>query len=252
MNPGEIVGVGNTATVYEWGSTKVVKLFRDGYSYQDAVREYENAMAVNDMDFPKPKAYEFITYEGKNGIVYDKVTGESLLDWTLRTGNLQDCANLMAKAHEAILKNDIRNVPDYKDFLIHQIKKASITKEERIKALHLADQLEDGTTLCHGDFHPGNIMLSQGSISVIDFMNICRGNRLYDIARTVYLIEYTPVPAGADNPEEVRTQKKTLSRLYLEQMNLTKDHIKDYLSAISVARMGECPKEHWEAGREVL
>ena len=251
MNTGEIVGVGNTATVYEWENGKVVKLFREGYPYQDAIREYENAMVVNDMNFPKPKAYEFITYEGKNGIVYDKVTGESLLDWTLRTGNLKECAILMAKAHGAILKHNIRNVPDYKDFLIHQIKKASITKEERLKALHLVEQLEDGITLCHGDFHPGNLMLSQGSISVIDFMNICRGSRLYDIARTVYLIEYTPVPAGSDNPEEIRTLKETLSRFYLEQMNLKKDDIKDYLSAITVARMGECPKEQEEAEREV-
>ena len=251
MNTGEIVGVGNTATVYEWENGKVVKLFREGYPYQDAIREYENAMVVNDMDFPKPNAYEFITYEGKNGIVYDKVTGGSLLDWTLRTGNLKECAILMAKAHEAILKHNIRNVPDYKDFLIHQIKKASITKEERLKALHLVEQLEDGITLCHGDFHPGNLMLSQGSISVIDFMNICRGSRLYDIARTVNLIEYTPVPAGSDNPEEIRTLKETLSRFYLEQMNLTKDDIKDYLSAITVARMGECPKEQEEAEREV-
>lgn len=57
MNPGEIVGVGNTATVYEWEHTKVVKLFHEGYSYQAAIREFENAMAVNDMDFPKPKAF---------------------------------------------------------------------------------------------------------------------------------------------------------------------------------------------------
>nr|WP_314465419.1 phosphotransferase [uncultured Clostridium sp.] len=243
MNLGDIVGVGNTAAVYEWENGKVVKLFHEGYSYQAAIREFENAMAVNNMDFPKPKAYEFITYEGKPGIVYDKVMGESLLDWTLRTGNLQECSILMAKAHKAILKHDIRNVPDYKDFLIYQIKKASITKEEQQNALHLADQLEDGTTLCHGDFHPGNVMLLQDSVSVIDFMNVCRGNRLYDIARTVYLIEYTPVPSGADNPEEIRNLKKTLSRLYLEQMNLTKESIKDYLSAISVARMGECPEE---------
>ena len=244
MNLGEIVGVGNTATVYEWEIGKVVKLFREGYSCQDAVREYENARAVYDMDFPKPKAYEFITYEGKHGIVYDKVMGESLLDWTLRTGNLEKCSILMAKAHKAILKHDITNVPDYKDFLIYQIKKASITKEERQNTLYLADQLENGTALCHGDFHPGNVMLFQDRISVIDFMNVCRGSRLYDIARTVYLIEYTPVPSGADNPEKIRNLKKTLSRLYLEQMNLNKDSIKDYLTAISVARKGECPEEN--------
>jgi len=52
-----------------------------------------------------------------------------------------------------------------------------------------------------------------------------------------------PLANDADNPAEIRNLKKTLSRLYLEQMNLTKDSIKEYLSAISVARKGECPKE---------
>lgn len=65
MNPGEIVGVGNTATVYEWENGKVVKLFREGYPYQDAIREYENAMAVNDMDFPNQKHMNLFHMEGK-------------------------------------------------------------------------------------------------------------------------------------------------------------------------------------------
>ncbi|MGO4500149.1 phosphotransferase [Paenibacillus sp. 2RAB27] len=30
--------------------------------------------------------------------------------------------------------------------------------------------------LCHGDFHPGNIILSNGITLVLDFMNVCHGD----------------------------------------------------------------------------
>ena len=48
----------------------------------------------------------------------------------------------------------------------------------------MIDKLADGDTLCHGDFHPGNILLSGDGAFIIDFMNVCCGNYLYDVART--------------------------------------------------------------------
>ena len=52
-----------------------------------------------------------------NGIIYDRVDGESLLDWVLRTGDLQECAEYMARLHKTIVQNRISNVPNYKQFL---------------------------------------------------------------------------------------------------------------------------------------
>lgn len=59
--------------------------------------------------------------------------------------------------------------------------------------LQALDKLKDGNILCHSDFHPGNIFISNGQAIVIYFMNVCHGDFLYDIARTVFLVEYTPV-----------------------------------------------------------
>lgn len=239
----KMIGAGNTAVVYEWEEGKVLKLFNHGYPYEAVTREYDNAMAINGMDFAKPRAYEMITYEGKNGILYDKIEGQSLLDWVLKTGNLQQCAECMAKTHKTIINNEISNVPDYKVFLKHHIQKVLLTKEKQQEAFSFIDKLEDGNTVCHGDFHPGNILISKGNAFVIDFMNICHGNFLYDIARTVFLIEYTPVPEKSHNKNMLQHTKKDLADLYLEQMNVTKDRLHDYLSVISIARKGEYPDE---------
>ncbi|MBX4262229.1 phosphotransferase (plasmid) [Clostridium estertheticum] len=244
MNYGKIVGVGNTATVYEWKESKVIKLFYQGYPKEAIEKEFHNAKAISNMDFEKPKVYEIVFFEERIGIIYDKVEGESLLDWVMRTGDVQQCALYMAKLHKAITQNRISNVPNFKEFLKCNILNViSTDSKKREEVLKMLDNLLDGNTLCHGDFHPGNILIAEGHTMVIDFMNVCHGNFLYDVARTVFLVEYTPVPIEVDDREMFLRFKKTLADLYLMQMNVTREMIQDYLFVIIAARVGECPNE---------
>ena len=78
------------------------------------------------------------------------------------------------------------------------------------EALQILGKLKDGNTLCHGDFHPGNIFISDRLTTVIDFMNVCHGDFMYDVARTVFLVEYTPVPADEEDKEMLLQFKKRL------------------------------------------
>lgn len=243
MKYGKIVGIGNTACVYEWEEGKVLKLFSQEYPDDAIEKEFHNAMVIADLDFAKPKVYEMISYEDKKGIIYDRVEGESLLDWVIRTGDVQKCALYMSTLHKAIVNNKVSNVPNYKDFLKSSITKASLTIDKQNEMLQMINSLADGDALCHGDFHPGNILLSGERAFIIDFMNVCCGNFLYDVARTVYLVEFTPVPANAIDRDLLLYFKKALSDTYLMQMNVTREMIQDYLYVIFTARKGECPNE---------
>ncbi|MGF7057428.1 aminoglycoside phosphotransferase family protein [Brassicibacter mesophilus] len=248
MKYGKIIGVGNTATVYEWEKGRVLKLFYQDYPKEAIEKEFQNAKAISNMDFAKPKVHEIIFCKERMGIIYDKVEGESLLNWVLKTGNAQGCAVYMAKLHKTILQNKISNVPNYKEFLECNIVNASlVNSKKRKEVLQILDKLRNGNTLCHGDFHPGNIFISDGHTMAIDFMNVCRGDYLYDVARTVFLVEYTPVSAEVEDREMLMQLKKTLADLYLIEMNVTREMIRDYLSVIIVAREGECPNEQLSA-----
>ncbi len=240
-----IIGLGNTASIYELDKGKVLKLFKKGYSLKNVEEEFNRAKAINDLDFPKPKAYELVLFQDQIGIVYDKVEGESLLDWLMRTGDVKGCAVYMADLHKLILKNNIRTVPSYKEFLKANIIKGLSDNSKKLEELlKILDKLPDDFTLCHGDFHPGNILIDNGRTSVIDFANICHGPYLYDIARTVFLIEYTPLPKEVENKEGLLQLKKSLADLYLMEMDVSREEIKDYLLVIGVARRGECPREY--------
>lgn len=244
MKDKKIVGIGNTATIYEWEEGKVVKLFHRGYPRDAVEREFHNAMVIRDMKFNKPKAYEIVFCDECFGIVYDRGEGESLLDWVIRTGDAEKCATYMAKLHREILKNETSSVSNYKEFLKYHLLKThsdSLSKQEEV--LKLIDRLPAGNVLCHGDFHPGNILISGENIVVIDFMNICHGDYLYDVARTVFLLEYTPIPEEVTNKDVLIQFRKALADLYLMKMDVNRELIKDYLSVIIAARKGECPNE---------
>ncbi|MEK4062517.1 MULTISPECIES: aminoglycoside phosphotransferase family protein [Paenibacillus] len=244
MKYGKIIGEGNTATVYEWEEGKVLKLFASGYPQSAVETEFQNTRMINDLSFAKAKAYEMISCEERMGIIYEKVDGESLLDWVLRTGDLQGCAEYMARLHKTILQNKVSDVLNYKDFLkYHLLNVPSSKRMDHGQICGILDKLKDGDTLCHGDLHPGNILLVSGQPVVIDFMNVCHGDLLYDVARTVFLVQYTPVPEAADDREMLLRFKKTLADLYLNEMNISRHMIEDYLSVITAARAGECPDE---------
>jgi uncharacterized protein (TIGR02172 family) len=243
MKTGRLIGVGKTANVYEWEDVKVLKLFNKEYSFDAVNYEFNNALAVKDMYFAKPKVYEMILYGDQYGIIYDKLNGVNLLDWVVKTGDVQKCASYMAQTHKELMQNNISNVPYYKDFLRHHVHKALLPIEKQQEVLSKIDKLPDGHTFCHGDFHPGNLLISGDKAYVIDFMNVCQGYYLYDIARTVYLIEYTPLPADVKDKEAIIQIRKVLADMYLVQMNIAREMIQEYLSIILIARKGECPDE---------
>jgi aminoglycoside phosphotransferase (APT) family kinase protein len=56
--------------------------------------------------------------------------------------------------------------------------------------LRLLDSLPDDDTLCHGDFHPDNVILSPKGPVIIDWPNAARGCPLADVARTMVMLRF--------------------------------------------------------------
>ncbi|PAT00974.1 hypothetical protein CI105_08990 [Candidatus Izimaplasma bacterium ZiA1] len=244
MKLDKVIGKGNTAVVYDIGDEKVLKLFNEGYPLSSIKYELKNSLLFCDFDLISPKVYDILDIKTQHGIVYEKLTGESLLDIVLSNYDLQNCAKTMASLHKKILVNVTPEIVDYKDFLKKNIVKANKDNPKKLdELLNKLKLLDEQENICHGDFHPGNIIITNEGPAIIDFMNICKGPKLYDIARTVYLVEYTPVPKETPNRDEIVTFKHNLASVYLEEMKVKRSDIKDYIEIINEARKGECPFE---------
>lgn len=238
---GKRIGTGGTASVYEWSKGKVIKVFKKDYPIESITMEYNNALALKKFSFKKAIAYELKKIEESYGIVYSYVQGESLLDYLFRTGDIEVTAKHMATLHKEILECRITaGITTVRDFLHNNITNSpQATSAASKEMLRIVDLLPEGDVLCHGDFCPGNIILTEDGPVVIDFMNVCRGDALYDIARTLYLIKYTPTLGDATEKEKMQKLQCELGQLYLDYMGTTEIEVGRYLSMIISARSGE-------------
>jgi thiamine kinase-like enzyme len=237
---GALIGQGATADVFDIGDNKVVKLFHSGYSENARIREWENSILLDQVDIPIAKSYGMITYKDRYGIVYDKINGVSLLEILLQTYDVEKYAKVMADIHKQLLSKDLPGAASIKSILQRNIEHADglsgISKAGLLDMLHA---LPDSNGLCHGDFHFGNILMTQQGCYVIDFMNICKGHRYSDIARTVYLTEFTPVPKDMPDREKILEMKTYAADFYLKEMGVRRVDLSDWLTVTFAARLYE-------------
>jgi tRNA A-37 threonylcarbamoyl transferase component Bud32 len=169
----------------------VVKIPGPGVPEHWAGVEARIAAAVHRAGLPVPAVRDLVEVDGRPSIVFERVDGPSmwevLLDDPTRLETLTD---QMVEVQRAI--NDLEAPDDLPD-LRHRtcaklIDAPLLTEAERRDAIGLMVSLPVGLSLCHGDLHPGNILMGPGGPVVIDWFDACAGHRAADMVRTSLLI----------------------------------------------------------------
>lgn len=252
---GAQIGQGNTADVFDIGGNRVVKLFHSGYPHRYAEAEFRKANLLNGLDLPIPQTYGMVSVDNRDGIVYDKISGQSLLDIVMQTYDIRTYAPLLASAHKRMISRELPSAVSCKAVLKSGIENAKdISVAGKTQALELLHKLPEGIGLCHGDFHFGNVLMDGTKLYVIDFMNICKGPREFDIARTLYLTELTPVPENIpdSDKDKIRELKHRSMDIYLREIGTSREALSDWLTVIAAARLSELGNRQTEERNTVL
>lgn len=183
---------GRTAAVYDWDEGHILKLFHNWFELQNIEYEFKVARAVHASGVQAPAVKELVQVQGRNGLIYERVAGESMLDLFQRRPWMgftyaHILARLHVQMHECVFDAD--GIPAQRRRLQSKINHAdALSASLKTSLLSVLQSLPDGERVCHGDFHPANVLLLGNDARVIDWMDASRGNPLADVARTSVIL----------------------------------------------------------------
>ena len=238
---GRLLAAGNVAEVFEWGS-RVVKLYRSPAAKQAAFREAANQAAVETLGLPVPAVWGVQQIGGGWGIVFDRVSGASFAermrqDPTIVPQYLEILARLQARIHS----HPAHQFAGLDARLATRIAQTKLLEESRKQILlgRLA-KMPDGDRLCHGDFHPRNVLGEGPRPIIIDWPDACRGDPAADVCRSYLLLKL--------HAEEIADP-------YLDaccRINDTRrEKILDWLPYVAAARLAEDVPDDFDRLREL-
>jgi uncharacterized protein (TIGR02172 family) len=239
------IAIGFTAEIYAWRGGQVLKLFNQGIPRATVVYEANLAGAVHTAGLPVPAVGGIIELDGRFGLEYEQVEGPSMLDVVLRRPwHYQQLARKLAELQAEMHQLSVPGLPSQRDTLEHKIRNAKPLPEKlRQAALERLDGLPKQARLCHGDFHPGNIMLTQHGAVIIDWIDASSGSPLLDIARSTLLFGGGPLPPGTARAGLVWLVRRLFYRVYLDRYcqlcPLDRKELAHWLPVAAAARLSE-------------
>jgi hypothetical protein len=192
--PGPMLGAGREAQVYAWGEATVLKLYRPGFGGH---RAEAAALRSLDRDGIAPRLLDVVDRDGRTGLLLERVDGADMLTLLQRQPwRVLSLAGVLATAHRAVHRVAAPcDLPDLRRVLAARIHDAVLPPYLRGFAMRVLDGLPDGDRLCHGDYHPGNVLLAADRTAVIDWAGATRGAAEADHARTLLLLRWAdPLP----------------------------------------------------------
>ena len=241
-----LIGEGRGADVYAWGPGRILKLYRSKAAAGWAEQEAAITRAVGQAGLPAPAVEAVIEVDGRPGIIFERVEGPTMLRAApTRPWMLVRWARLLARLHAVMHDRSIPQLPSQRQQLQQQIRFAGqLSAELRQAALDALARLPDGTALCHGDFHPDNVLMSPGGPVIVDWDGATSGNPAADVARTSLMIRTgRPTPPTA-LPWLVERFRPAFHSLYMKRYARLRPADARQVAAwqlpVAAARLADC------------
>lgn len=241
---------GREAEVFELGPDSVLKLFRPG-SATSCEREW---LALNALPVGiGPAALEQRTVDGRPGIVMERVHGADLLTligtgpWRLPALGTR-MGRIHARVHDEVAP---ASLPLLRERMTSRIGSSPhVPDEHRAAAIAALEQLEDGDRVCHGDFHPGNLLKEARSARVLDWPNATTGDPHADVAATLVILRLgEPTESSPWAIRRLHRVGRGLLRSrylagYLNRRRLDLDQVERWMFPVAVDRLSHgIPRE---------
>ncbi|HLW93528.1 MAG TPA: aminoglycoside phosphotransferase family protein [Roseiarcus sp.] len=187
---GRLLGAGKEAEVFEY-KDRVAKLYKPHALKRSVFREAAILAFVESLGLPTPAVSGVREFDGRWGVIMDRIDGPLFAEAMRRDlAAVPAYLNAMAALHRRIHAQPAAPLANLKAKLAANIERTTLLRETlRADLLERLAAMPDGDRLCHGDFHPMNILGKIGRETIVDWLDASRGDPAADVCRSYVLIK---------------------------------------------------------------
>ena len=213
-----VISVGINKTVYRDGD-HAIKVFDADYSKADVLNEALNQARVEETGLNIPKAIEVSKIDGKWAIVSEYISGKTLE--TLMKENpekIDEYLELFVDLQMKVHSKKCQLLTKLKDKMNRKISIADLDDNTRYELHTRLEGMPKHNKVCHGDFNPSNIIITESGIPyIIDWAHVTQGNASADVARTYLLFCLAGDRELADKYLDLFCEKSNTEKRYVQK-----------------------------------
>ncbi len=218
MKLDKIIAVRTGKTIYKDGD-KVVKVFDSDYSKADILNEALNQARIEETGLNIPKILGVDMIEGKWAIISEYISGKTMAQLMAENPDKFDeylekfvDIQIEVQSHKAPLLNKL------KDKMNRKISAAELDATTRYELHTRLEGMPKHDKVCHGDFNPSNIIISEdGTPYILDWSHATQGNASADVARTYLLFWLDGNIEGANKYLDLFCKKTDTAKQYIQK-----------------------------------
>lgn len=218
MNFEKVIAVRNDKTVYK-DDDKAIKVFSSEYSKANVLNEALNQARVEETGLDIPKLLEVSKINEQWAITTEYIPGETL-DTLMKEnpGKLDEYLELFVDLQLKVHRQRVPLLNKLKDKMQRKISETDLDATTRYDLHTRLEGMKKHTKVCHGDFNPSNIIISESGVPyILDWSHATQGNASADVARTYLLFNLYGQKDVAEKYMTLFCKKSDTAKQYVQQ-----------------------------------
>ena len=218
MNLDRVIAVRNNKTIYRDGD-RCVKIFNSEYSKADILSEALNQARIEETGLAIPKVIEVTTIDGKWAIVSEYIKGKTLAQMMEEDPeHKHEYIAMLVDLQMSVHAKSCPLLGKLKDKMSRKIGQTELDATTRYDLHTRLEGMPKHNKVCHGDFNPSNIIISEdGTPYILDWSHATQGNASADVARTYLLFWLAGDIEGAEYYLDTFCQKSHTEKKYVQK-----------------------------------
>lgn len=213
--------------IYKDGKN-VLKVFNSNYSKADILNEALNQARVEETELNIPALQEVSKIDGQWVIETTFIEGKTLAQLMAENPDKEDeYLDTFVDLQINMNKETVPLLNKLKDKMNRKISESDFDATVRYELHTRLESMPKHTKLCHGDFNPSNIIVTEdGTYYILDWSHATQGNASADVARTYLLF-------CLDGKEELANK---YLNLFCKKSDTAKQYVQKWMPIVAASQ----------------